>query len=105
MIVDILSFAGCPNHGPASSTVERLVRELGLDVEIRQIDIRDLETAERLRFLGSPTVRVDGGDVEPGADERRDFTLACRVFRTEEGYRGQPDERWIREALLQAKRG
>lgn len=69
------------------------------------VDVPDLETARRLRFLGSPTVRVDGRDVEPGADERSDYVLSCRIFRTEEGLRGQPNERWIRKALLTAAGG
>ncbi|MGH3029997.1 MAG: DF family (seleno)protein [Gaiellaceae bacterium] len=101
MIVEILSFAGCPNDVPARATVERLLGELSLEAEIREIEVPDLEAAKRFRFLGSPTIRVDGRDVEPGADERREFTLACRLFHTEQGYHGQPDERWIRAALLE----
>lgn len=57
----------------------------------------------RLRFLGSPTVRVEGRDVEPGAEVRTDFALSCRVFRTEGGAAGQPNPRWIREAPLEAR--
>ncbi len=102
MIVEILSFEGCPNDGPARETVERVLRELGLDVEVVMVNVPDLETAERMRFLGSPTVRIGGKDVEPGADGRSDYLMGCRVFRTEEGLRGQPDERWIRTALLEA---
>ena len=105
MMVEILSFAGCPNDGPARETVERILLELGLAVEIREVDVPDLETAERLRFLGSPTVRVDGRDVEPGADERSDYVFGCRIFRSQEGLRGQPDEGWIRAALLEAAGG
>jgi hypothetical protein len=44
--------------------------ELGLTPEIRLVNVSDAADAERLRFLGSPTIRVDGRDVEPGADER-----------------------------------
>jgi hypothetical protein len=102
VIVEILSFAGCPNHGPARLVVERILAELGLEAEILTVDVPDLETAQRLRFLGSPTVRVGGRDVEPGADARSDYVMGCRLFRTEDGLRGQPDERWIRAALLEA---
>ncbi len=38
--------------------------------------------------------------MEPGAEERTDFALSCRVFRTNRGFTGQPDERWVRDALL-----
>ena len=100
MIVEILAFASCPNDGPTRSTVEEILEELGLEADILTIDVPDLETARRLRFLGSPTVRIDGVDVEPGADERTDYAIGCRVFRTEDGLRGQPDVRWIRAAVL-----
>ena len=105
MIVEILSFAGCPNDGYAREIVEQVLQELGLEPKILTVDVPDLETAQRVGFLGSPTIRVDGRDVEPGADERHDFTLACRLFRTDQGYRGQPDAHWVRAALLEAADG
>jgi hypothetical protein len=58
------------------------------------------EDAERERFLGSPTVRVNGRDVDPGAGERTDYGLKCRIYRsTEDGQSHVPPESWIRRAL------
>lgn len=99
-LVEILSFAGCPNHLGAIALVERLSGELGIEPEIELVEVPDQEAARRLRFLGSPTIRVGGRDVDPDADERSDYALSCRVFRTEAGMAGQPDERWVRDALL-----
>ena len=104
-LVEILSFAGCPNHLGAIELVERVSVEVGLDPEIRVLDVPDQDAAERLRFLGSPTIRVGGRDVDPRAEERSDYALSCRVFRTETGIAGQPDERWVREALLREAGG
>lgn len=98
-LVEILYFDGCPNHEAAGAVVERVAAELQLEPAIELVEVPDAEAATRLRFLGSPTVRVDGQDVEPGAQERADFVFACRVYRTEDGFSGQPDEDWIREAL------
>lgn len=98
-LVEILTFEGCPNHEPAIALVERVGRELGVRPEIRLVDVPDQETAQRLRFLGSPTILVGGRDVDPQATERSDYALSCRVFQTDEGLAGQPDERWVREAL------
>lgn len=67
--------------------------------EIRVVEVEDVETAERLRFLGSPTIRVDGRDIEPGAGERTDYTLSCRIYRMGGETSGRPDERWLRAAL------
>ena len=101
-LVEVLYFHGCPNHQATIALVERVSSELGLDPEIRLVNVPDQEEAQRLRFLGSPTIRVGGRDVDPDADERTDYALSCRVFRTGAGIVGQPDESWVRAALRRA---
>jgi hypothetical protein len=100
--VEILYFDGCPNHEAARALVERVAAELHIETETDLVEVRDSESAERLRFLGSPTVRVDGRDVQPGAEERGDFVFACRVYRTDRSFSGRPDPGWVREALTEA---
>ena len=98
-LVEILYFDDCPNWPPVATAVDRLARELEVAADIRLVRVPSEDEALRLRFLGSPTVRVDGCDIEPGAEERRDFALACRVYRTDEGLAGVPPVGWIRAAL------
>jgi hypothetical protein len=100
--VEILYFDGCPNHEAARAIVERVAAELRLEPEIDGVRVLDADAAAQLRFLGSPTVRVDGRDVEPGAEEREDFVFSCRVYRSERGISGQPDVDWVRKALSRA---
>jgi len=99
-LVEILYFDGCPNHEQALALVERISRELGIEPRIELVHVSDQEAAQRLRFLGSPTIRVAGVDVDPRTEARRDYALSCRVFQTKSGVVGQPDERWVREALI-----
>ena len=101
-LVEILYFDGCPNHEPALALVERIDRELGTGAEVRLVNVPDRTAANRLRFLGSPTIRIDGVDVDPLTEQRNDYALACRIFSTEHGPAGQPDERWVRDALATA---
>ena len=61
--------------------------------------ITDEHEAARERFLGSPTLRINGRDVEPGATERTDYGLKCRIYRTADGLSGLPAEDWILAAL------
>jgi hypothetical protein len=100
--IEVLYFDGCPNHEAAQALVERVAAEFQLDMTPHLVEVPDAETATTMRFLRSPTVRVNGRDVEPGAEERTDYVLACRVYRGEGGFSGQPDERWVREALAEA---
>lgn len=97
--VELLYFDGCPNYEQTRELVERVAGELELAPSIELVNVTDPDAAITHRFLGSPTVRIDGRDVEPGAQERRDFVLACRVYQTDTGTAGRPDEAWIRAAL------
>jgi hypothetical protein len=100
--VEILYFDGCPNHAGAIGLVDRVANELGIEPELSLVNVQDEEAAHRLRFLGSPTIRVNGRDIDPGSEGRSDYGLSCRVFRTAEGIAGQPDERWLCRALAAA---
>jgi hypothetical protein len=101
--VDILYFEVCPNHEPTRALVERLARQLRVEPKIELVEVSDPEAALALRFLGSPTVRVNGVDVEPGAKERHDFAFSCRIYRREDGAsEQQPEESWVRDALIEA---
>jgi hypothetical protein len=98
-LVEILYFEGCPNHEPARELVERIALDLEIDVDLRLVNVQTPDDVQRLRFLGSPTVRVNGQDVEPGAAERTNYVHSCRVYLTDTGYAGQPDEQWVRRAV------
>jgi hypothetical protein len=100
--IEILTFEECPNRDRAVALVERVVADASGDVEVAIVDVPDAGAAERLRFLGSPTIRVDGRDIEPGGADRTDYVYGCRVYRTDAGLTGIPDERWLRDALARA---
>jgi hypothetical protein len=79
-MIEILYFAGCPNHEPAVELARQVVEELGLEATIREVAVETAEEAERHRFLGSPTIRVNGQDIDPSARASDDFALCCRVY-------------------------
>src|SRR5437660_2019193 len=79
MRVEILYFSGCPNHAPAVNCVREVLAQEESQAEMIEVEVRDVATAQRIGFLGSPTIRVDGQDGEHAA--RRE--AACgREFRT-----------------------
>lgn len=96
--VEILYFEGCPNYAEARALVERIAADLQVLVEVDLIEVADAGAAAALGFLGSPSVRVNGRDVEPDVEGQRDPSFSCRIYRTENGLSAQPCEAWIREA-------
>ena len=103
MKVEVLYFSGCPSCERLQPRLRGLVAEAGGNpAAIETILVESLEAAEQARFLGSPTVRFNGEDVDPGAAARDDFGLKCRIYRSEDGQSPVPAERWIRAALADA---
>jgi hypothetical protein len=99
LAVELLYFDDCPNYAALLPHLRQLLRAAGSDDEVRLRPIADEDAAQRERFIGSPTVRIDGRDVEPGAHDRRDFGMTCRLYATGDGLRGTPLDEWILDAL------
>jgi hypothetical protein len=96
-VVELLYFDGCPGIERVLPMVGPLAEACGARVVQRRVETA--QEAEAERFLGSPTVRVDGVDVEPGAEQRDGFGLKCRLYRTAHGLEGVPEASWVRDAL------
>lgn len=65
MRIEVLASAGCPHGAPTRALVAAIAAALAPDAEVVTVEVSTLEDAERLAFPGSPTVRVDGLDVDP----------------------------------------
>jgi hypothetical protein len=97
--IEILYFDGCPNHEQLLARLPELLEREGIDAEIKLRLVPDAEHAQRERFLGSPTIRVAGRDIDPGAADRRDYGLKCRIYQTAGRLTGLPPDEWILDAL------
>jgi hypothetical protein len=101
--VEFLWWDGCPSWERALADLREAMGEAGLDPEdIEMTRIEAESYAERESFPGSPTIRIDGEDVEPpGNDEPTG--LACRVYRRADGRVSPlPDPENVRAALDRA---
>ena len=103
MNIEILYFEGCPNHGPALQRVQELLREESMSAEISQIQVCDPAVAREIGFLGSPSVRVNGLDVEPAARAAHEYGMMCRTYVSGAGREGLPSRELIRQALREAE--
>jgi hypothetical protein len=73
--VEVLFAPGCASAAAAREAVERAARASGVAVEVVSTPVLDEAEAKRLRFPGSPTIRVAGRDVEPRAEALAQFGL------------------------------
>ncbi len=104
MRIEILYFAGCPNHAPAVDCVRAVLEQERAPAEMVEVEVKDVATAQRIGFLGSPTIRVDGQDVETAARVDRASGLSCRTYLDSGRRAGVPPLEWIRAAVLEANR-
>ncbi len=99
MQVEILYFDGCPGYESLLPRLTELLAEHTPGATLTLRAVESVEAAEEQRFLGSPSVRINGRDVEPAADARDDFGLKCRLYSTAEGRLREPPDEWILDAL------
>jgi hypothetical protein len=99
--IEILYYDGCPTWQKALERVRQVVAQARLEehTEIQTVRVETDEQAQELGFLGSPTIRVDGHDVEASSQARTDFGLQCRVYQNGGRLTGIPDADLIRSAL------
>ena len=99
MTVELLYWEGCPSYPEARELLEDVLRDRGVDVQIQVTHVATREEAARLRFPGSPTIRVDGRDVDP-AGAQQPPALACRIYRLPDGRVSPiPSREQLEEAL------
>jgi hypothetical protein len=80
--VSFLYYEGCPSHDLALERLRETMAEEGIPDEVEAIKVETEEQARKLRFVGSPTIRVDGQDIDPPSDSH--YALTCRAYRLED---------------------
>ncbi len=94
--VEVLVVPGCPGTQLTLARVQEAAEALGIDTNLRVVTVDEETRARELGFVGSPTVRIDGRDVEDVSD--RPVGLACRLY----GGERAPSSAVIRRAIAVA---
>ena len=102
MRIQRLYFDGCTNVAEARQVLNAGLSVVGVKVKVEHIRVRNASDAQRLRFLGSPSIRIDDRDVEPEADARRNYGFMCRTYRYGDKMSGVPSHQHIAAALIEA---
>ena len=101
MTIEILHFSDCPNYPLAVERVRAALQDEHVSAEIRHVPVLDAATAAAAGFPGSPTIRINGVDVEPSARGSSASGLCCRTYRGNGSSDGAPSTELIRQAIRQ----
>lgn len=100
--IRFLYWEGCPSHGEALERLRQAIDEEGIHAKVEVLEVETDEQAEKLRFIGSPTIHINGQDIDPASTPR--YALTCRSYRLEDGRISPlPSLTMIRSALRRAK--
>jgi hypothetical protein len=96
--VSFLYYEDCPSYDLALERLREVMAEESIPGEVEVIKVETEEQARELRFVGSPTIRVDGQDIDPPRDST--YALSCRAYHLEDGRISPlPSKDMIRRAL------
>jgi thiol-disulfide isomerase/thioredoxin len=101
MVIRVMTFEGCPSCAAATLLVEEAVQELRLPAAIEAIYVNDEDEARRIGFLGSPSIQVDGRDIEVSRRDKKG-AYACRLYSTPDGITGVPPKELLVDAIREA---
>lgn len=83
-MIEYLFWEGCPSHERALPLLRAELAELGIpETELSVIELQSDADAQRLQFIGSPTIRVDGADIADTGDAS--YGLDCRLYYHRDG--------------------
>jgi 8-oxo-dGTP pyrophosphatase MutT (NUDIX family) len=97
--IDFLFWRECPSHPEARALLREVMEERGVEADVVEREVLTQDEAQELAFPGSPTIRVDGRDVDPdGAGARP--SLTCRIYHLPDGRVSPvPSREQLEEAL------
>jgi hypothetical protein len=94
--IEFLYFQGCPAHKQALANLKDVLRESGRRADVTLINVTSEQQAERIGFQGSPSIRVNGKDL----DGRNDgHSYGCRMYQIGGRLTATPTKQFIREKL------
>lgn len=97
-MIEFFFFAGCPSHERALEMLRAELEALGIEEELTVVEVTSDDQATELAFPGSPTIRVNGADIQDPGDEPAGLT--CRIYRLRDGRASPlPDLEDLRAAL------
>jgi hypothetical protein len=100
MKIEVLFVSDCPNHALALERLREILSAESVQTHVNEVLVNDPAMAQSLKFPGSPTIRINGHDVEPQSERSASFGLMCRLYSDGSGV---PSQQSMRAAIEKAR--
>lgn len=97
--IDVLYYEDCPHYKEAAETLKEVLDEEHVDAEVHMVPVSPGEHADIMGFIGSPTILINGQDLEPEVDRETPYQGHCRVYLYKDRPFEYPPKEMIREGL------
>lgn len=94
----------CPTHPAAVKLIKHVLAAEGIATRIHEVLVTDERMAGELKFVGSPTIRINGRDVAGKSQTAMNFALTCRLYPGSKQI-GLPPAEIVHRAIVDAWRG
>ena len=100
MRIELLYIGDCPHYAAARAALDEAIQIEQVVADVSELEIKDESTACAIGFIGSPSIRIDGNDIDPGANGTAG--MYCRTYAESGRPKGVPSIEMIRQALRNA---
>jgi hypothetical protein len=95
--IEVQYFNGCPNSESVLQMVKEFISKSEMKIDFEEILVETQEAAEKYKFRGSPTLLINGKDLE-GLPETKTPSLSCRYYQ-----KGLPTEKDLQDYIVSKK--
>lgn len=100
MKIEVLYVPDCPNHAVVLERLREVLSPESFQRHVCEVLVSDAAMAQALKFPGSPTIRINGQDVDPQNEQFASFGIMCRLYSDGDG---APSQRILRSAIENAR--
>ena len=98
--IQILYFEGCPNVESARRLISDALEQAGISAKVSLVEVLDHDDAVSKKFIGSPSFRINGRDIEQSRANREVYSMRCRLYSTDDGLSGLPKRSTLIEQFM-----
>jgi hypothetical protein len=101
MKIDFLYSKATGRSAEAEENLKLALEATDPKIEVVYTEVDGMEDAKDKRFLGSPSIRVNGIDVEYGDREPDEYQAGTRYYNTPQGWKPYPHARLIANTIVE----